>query len=263
MGASARLANVHVAGKTGTTQVVSQAAYSDSRELPWERRNHAWFASYAPAESPELVVVVFVEHGGQGSRAAARSPKRPCALFRWFSTQQPLADAPSRVGQLGRCTGASSPALALSGVGLLTVRSAAVARRRIPHIHWSGSAQPGDAGIRDRLSPPAASRPLYLAGLVSVILVLPLGYRAGGAVGWFRIGSVGIQPSEFVKLATALLLARFLSRESERFLAFKEIAVVLAIAGVPMLLIALEPDLGGRDIRADRRRCSWSPACLR
>jgi rod shape determining protein RodA len=91
----------------------------------------------------------------------------------------------------------------------------------------------------------AVSTPLYLAGLVSVILVLPLGYRAGGAVGWFRIGSVGIQPSEFVKLATALLLARFLSRESERFLAFKEIAVVLAIAGVPMLLIALEPDLGG------------------
>jgi hypothetical protein len=40
-------------------------------QLPWHQRNHAWFGAYAPAERPELVVVVFVEHGGQGSRAAA------------------------------------------------------------------------------------------------------------------------------------------------------------------------------------------------
>jgi rod shape determining protein RodA len=91
----------------------------------------------------------------------------------------------------------------------------------------------------------AIATPLYLAGLVAVILVLPLGYKAGGAVGWFRIGSVGIQPSEFAKLATALLLARFLSRESERFLNLREIGVVLLIAGLPMLLIAVEPDFGG------------------
>jgi len=68
---SARVPGVVVAGKTGTVQVVSQEAYSDSSKLPWELRNHAWFASYAPAERPELVVVVFVEHGGKGSSAAA------------------------------------------------------------------------------------------------------------------------------------------------------------------------------------------------
>jgi penicillin-binding protein 2 len=83
-GATARLPNVHVAGKTGTTQVVSQAAYSDSNALPWERRNHAWFASYAPAERPELVVVVFVEHGGQGSKAAA--PVAKLVHARYFGT---------------------------------------------------------------------------------------------------------------------------------------------------------------------------------
>jgi len=70
-GAAARVPGVAIAGKTGTTQVVSQEAYFDSSQLPWEQRNHAWFASYAPAERPELVVVVFVEHGGAGSRAAA------------------------------------------------------------------------------------------------------------------------------------------------------------------------------------------------
>ncbi|MER3469561.1 MAG: penicillin-binding protein 2, partial [Thermoflexus sp.] len=35
------------------------------------RPPHAWFAGYAPADAPELVVVVVVEHGGQGSAVAA------------------------------------------------------------------------------------------------------------------------------------------------------------------------------------------------
>ena len=70
-GAVARVPGVEVAGKTGTVQVVSHEAWQDTSTLPWEMRNHAWFASYAPAGRPELVVVVFIEHGGQGSRAAA------------------------------------------------------------------------------------------------------------------------------------------------------------------------------------------------
>ena len=68
---AARVPGLEVAGKTGTVQVVSHQAWQDTSTLPWEQRNHAWFASYAPAGAPELVVVVFVEHGGQGSRAAA------------------------------------------------------------------------------------------------------------------------------------------------------------------------------------------------
>src|SRR6185295_17675392 len=33
-------------------------------------RSHAWFAGWAPAEDPEIVIVVFVEHGGSGGRVA-------------------------------------------------------------------------------------------------------------------------------------------------------------------------------------------------
>jgi membrane peptidoglycan carboxypeptidase len=47
-----------IAGKTGT----AQAPGGDS---------HAWFAGYAPAEKPKLVVVVVIDHGGQGSSVAA------------------------------------------------------------------------------------------------------------------------------------------------------------------------------------------------
>jgi len=56
-----------VAGKTGTAQVVSLDVTAKGDHL----KDHAWFASYAPADKPELVVVVFVENGGHGGAAAA------------------------------------------------------------------------------------------------------------------------------------------------------------------------------------------------
>lgn len=75
-GGAARMQNVEVAGKTGTVQVVSQRAGMEGVPVPWELRDHAWFVSYAPAADPTLVVVVFVEHGGKGSAAAAPIAKR-------------------------------------------------------------------------------------------------------------------------------------------------------------------------------------------
>ncbi len=79
--AVAQVPGLAIAGKTGTVQVISHEAYQDTSQLPWEKRNHAWFAAYAPAAAPELVVVVFIEHGGQGSRAAAPIAK---ALYERF-----------------------------------------------------------------------------------------------------------------------------------------------------------------------------------
>ncbi len=70
-GHAAALAGVDVAGKTGTAQVIAQERRVDNEELAPENRDHAWFASFAPAQDPRLVVVVFVENGGAGSRAAA------------------------------------------------------------------------------------------------------------------------------------------------------------------------------------------------
>ncbi len=70
-GANARVASTQVAGKTGTVQVVEQKSWIDSKDLDFEHRDHAWFASFASVDRPELVVVVFVEHGGKGSQAAA------------------------------------------------------------------------------------------------------------------------------------------------------------------------------------------------
>ena len=83
-GRGSRIDGLDVAGKTGTAQVITQATWTSNRDLAPEQRDHAWFASYAPADDPRLVVVVFIEHGGAGSEAAAPLAK---ALYeRFFDT---------------------------------------------------------------------------------------------------------------------------------------------------------------------------------
>jgi len=68
---SARVPGAEMAGKTGTVQVIGQSSRLDAKALPFKFRDHAWFTSFAPAQNPEIVVSVFAEHGGSGSRSAA------------------------------------------------------------------------------------------------------------------------------------------------------------------------------------------------
>jgi penicillin-binding protein 2 len=65
----ARLYEVKVAGKTGTSQVVK---LRDGRgAVPYEHRDHALFVAFAPYEKPEVAVAVVIEHGEHGGAAAA------------------------------------------------------------------------------------------------------------------------------------------------------------------------------------------------
>ena len=75
-GRSAAIDGFPLAGKTGTAQVVRQATWTKNEDLEAAQRDHAWFASYGPADRPRLAVVVFVEHGGGGSKVAAPMAKR-------------------------------------------------------------------------------------------------------------------------------------------------------------------------------------------
>jgi penicillin-binding protein 2 len=67
-----RLNDVDMAGKTGTAQTshVSHRGLEPSR-VWYFNRDHAWFAGFAPAKSPEIAIVVLIEHGGAGARHAA------------------------------------------------------------------------------------------------------------------------------------------------------------------------------------------------
>ena len=70
-GGNARIEGLDVSGKTGTVQVIAQHGWVKTEGLPYKYKDHAWFASYAPKENPQMVVVVFVEHGGHGGVDAA------------------------------------------------------------------------------------------------------------------------------------------------------------------------------------------------
>jgi penicillin-binding protein 2 len=68
----ARLAGVDVAGKTGSAQVSHRLVSEEDLDNVWYfNRDHAWFAGYAPSSTPEVAVVVLIEHGGAGGKHAA------------------------------------------------------------------------------------------------------------------------------------------------------------------------------------------------
>jgi penicillin-binding protein 2 len=86
-----------MAGKTGTSQVrnISAAERASgvvkNEQLPWNRRDHALFVGYAPADAPRFACSVVVEHGGGGSLAAA--PIARDALLRAMSDGVPPLSA--------------------------------------------------------------------------------------------------------------------------------------------------------------------------
>lgn len=76
-----------------------------------------------------------------------------------------------------------------------------------------------------------------------LVLVLVLGKEINGAKAWFEFGPFSIQPSEFAKFATGLALASYLNshRQSSDF---RVMAPATAIIMAPVVLIALQPDMG-------------------
>ena len=66
-----RLPGVDIAGKTGTAQVGHVTPRGVDPDKVWYfNRDHAWFAGFAPSRSPEIAIVVLIEHGGGGGKNA-------------------------------------------------------------------------------------------------------------------------------------------------------------------------------------------------
>jgi penicillin-binding protein 2 len=72
---------IRVGGKTGTAQVVS-------REAGAHVEDHAWFAGFAPADNPEIVVVALVENAGHGGEVAAPVVRK--VMMQYFGVQEPV-----------------------------------------------------------------------------------------------------------------------------------------------------------------------------
>lgn len=86
--------------------------------------------------------------------------------------------------------------------------------------------------------------PLYIAGIAVMVGVLIAGKEVNGAKSWIELGSFRIQPVEFVKIATALALARVMSNYSFSINRAGDLLRVGFIIGLPMLLTILQNDTG-------------------
>jgi rod shape determining protein RodA len=120
-------------------------------------------------------------------------------------------------------------------------------RRQIVWIIGGTVVAFGAARVSPRLLEWAAL-PVYVLALLLLGLTLVIGGGAGTAASsksWLYIGNHAIgQPAEFAKLAVVLMLARHLSSRRESPETLRELVPACLIAGVPALLVLLQPDLG-------------------
>ena len=86
----------------------------------------------------------------------------------------------------------------------------------------------------------------FVIGLVLVFLVLtPLGVEVNGQKAWLRLPLVGqFQPSEFMKIPTVLMLAKYFGARKGGTLTFREMIIGGLIFAAPLVLILAEPDAG-------------------
>ncbi len=92
-----------------------------------------------------------------------------------------------------------------------------------------------------------AAYPLFLCGVVALALILVpgLGVKHGGARRWLALGPVSFQPSEFVKIAVVLYLARSISRKRDRMTEFAAGVVPrVLLVGLCAAMVVVQPDFG-------------------
>jgi rod shape determining protein RodA len=85
--------------------------------------------------------------------------------------------------------------------------------------------------------------PIYLSTLVLLVIVLFMP-AVHGAHAWLGVGSFGVQPAEFAKISTSLLLAKYISGLTVKQQTTGTVLTASSILLIPMILILLQPDAG-------------------
>ena len=84
----------------------------------------------------------------------------------------------------------------------------------------------------------------FAAGLFLLLLVLAFGREVNGAKSWIRLGPVGFQPAEVMKLAFLAGACALLVSLRERMEQFRTVLALVGLALIPVILILRQPDLG-------------------
>ena len=85
---------------------------------------------------------------------------------------------------------------------------------------------------------------IYLGAIGLLALVLIIGKGPQSTRRWFDLGFFRFQPSELAKMATLLMLSRYLSEKKHLGSSIKDIIFTFGIVGIPAALTLYEPDLG-------------------
>jgi rod shape determining protein RodA len=85
---------------------------------------------------------------------------------------------------------------------------------------------------------------LYGIGIASLLYLMVFGRLTANVRSWIYIGPFQFQPSEFMKIFTALMLARFFDSNDRAYLDLRSFIKAMAIIGLPVGMIIIQPDFG-------------------
>ena len=235
-GGASRLPGIIAAGKTGTAQVVALG----KKAVAGSSRDHAWFVAFAPLESPEIAVAVLVEHGGHGGEAAAPIARKLFAAY--FSLAPKASSVPKeeeiRESRIRRRRTSLIDrrliqnfdwylilfTLTLIIIGVLNIYSATYQTEeglRTPiymkQIYWAaiGLLFLIVVVVFDYHLLLSLAYPLYGVSVALLLGVLLFGRSISGSQRWITIASFSFQPSELIKIALILALAKYFSQNEK------------------------------------------------
>jgi len=85
---------------------------------------------------------------------------------------------------------------------------------------------------------------IYIGGVLLLIGLFPFGKEILGQKNWYKVGSFTMQPVEFAKIGTALMLANYVSGPEFNLKNRKSLLTTLAIVGIPAVVVLAIPDVG-------------------
>jgi rod shape determining protein RodA len=85
---------------------------------------------------------------------------------------------------------------------------------------------------------------IYIGGVLLLVGLFPFGKEILGQKNWYKFGSFTMQPVEFAKIGTALMLANYVSGPDFNLKNRKSLLTALAIIGVPAVVVLAIPDVG-------------------
>jgi rod shape determining protein RodA len=85
---------------------------------------------------------------------------------------------------------------------------------------------------------------IYVGGVLLLVGLFPFGTEILGQKNWYKFGGFTMQPVEFAKIGTALMLANYVSSPDFNLKNRKVLYTVLAIVGIPGVVVLMIPDVG-------------------